>query len=109
MTSNFDQLTEAPATDADHLSNVSDLSDGVQEMADKLAEYVSMCEGQGFDQEALDSLTRAAEMLGEAATELSNASSDFENCYSGLREHAASGKTIIGPDGPNTWWTGDGA
>jgi hypothetical protein len=105
---NFDQLTEAPTSDAEHLSNVSDLSSGVQEMADKLAEYISMCQTKGFDQEALDSLQRAAEMLGEAATELQNASSDFENHYAGVREHAAAGKTVVGDDAPVDFWTGDG-
>ena len=108
MSSNFDQLSEPPATDAQHLENVSDLSSGVQEMADKLAEYVDACKNQGFDQEALDSLQRAAEMLGEAASELQNASSDFEGHYSGVREHAASGRSVIGDDGQVDFWTGEG-
>lgn len=106
--SSFDQLTEAPSTDAEHLENVNGLADDVKEMSERLTEYIQMCQDKGMDSEALDSGQRAAEALSEAADAIGNMGQDFENSYSGVRETAASGKQIIGDNGPVDFWTGDG-
>ena len=106
--SGFDSLTEAPNTDAEHLENVSGLAEQIQQMADQLEEYISQCQSKGMDDEALDAAKRCAEQLGEAASEASNMAGDFENHYSGVREHAAAHGQVMGDDGPVDFWSGEG-
>lgn len=102
-------LTEAPATDAEHLSNIGDLATETQRLSEELAEYISQCADMGMDDSALSSLRNAAEQLGEAASAIAAAPGEFESVYSGVRETAAAGTQIIGENGPSTWWTGEGA
>ena len=99
--------SEAPNTDAEHLENVSSLAEKIRQLADELEEYISNCQAKGMDDEALDSARRCAELLGEAASEAGNMAGDFEQHYSGVREHVASGKKVMGDDGQVDFWTGN--
>jgi hypothetical protein len=101
-------LNQDVTTDAEHLQNIAGVAAGIQQLAEQLAEYIAACQAKGMDEEALTSLSRAMEMLAEAGDACANASMDFENAYAGVRETAASGKTIIGDNGPVNFWTGEG-
>jgi len=102
---NIDQLSEPPATDAQHLENINGLAEEIQKFADQLGEYVEACKSMGMDDDALSSADACVENLTEAALAAGQMASDYESTYSGVRETAAAGTSIPGRDGqPATFW-----
>ncbi len=103
-----DHLTQAPDTDADHLQGLNDLAQDIAGLAARVEEYASTCEALGVDASAgLTSLQAVSEHLQEASAATSQAATDFEHAYAGVRETAASGVSMPGQQGAGDFWTGD--
>lgn len=105
--SGWDMLSEAPATDADHLQKLTEIAGNLQGGADAVAEYAQVCQSAGMDQRALGRLQNLAESLAEAGSHVGGAVEEFEQTYGPVRELAAAGVSIPGDEGK--FWTGEGA
>ena len=102
----FDQLGEAPETDASHAAWAAGIARRVQEIAEQIREHVEMLEGEvNMGEQVTSSLTDAADHFDDAATALTAHAQDYATTYEGVRETAeATGGKIPGMDPNNGYW-----
>jgi hypothetical protein len=100
----LEHLEEPPTTDADYLGAVAGIAEELEGLAPQVEEYLNTCAQMGFGDE-LEPGHRLAELLTEAAAAAQEMGTRFAEMHEGVREHAASGKKVIGTD----FYTGEGA
>jgi phage host-nuclease inhibitor protein Gam len=105
-TPSFDQLGEAPESDAAHAAWAADIAQQIRVLAEQLREHVEMLEAEvNMSASVTASLTDAAEHLDATAEALANHVTDYASAYEGVRETAEQhGGQIPGMDRSTRYW-----
>ena len=92
-------LTEAPETDIDHTSTLTEQAAKIRAVSEALEEYISTCIDTGIDPAALGPLDQAVSSLAEAAMAVEGSVAAFGAVYEGIIDTVESGVSIPGTGG----------